>query len=604
MLKMASSAQPGVRRRSIVDYARRPLAFMLGYVRRHAVAHSVVLLSVLAAVGFSVGSQYAVKYLVDVLAAGPGPAVWGAFALLAGLIAADNMTWRLGGWVATHCFVAVTGDLRRDLFQHLTGHSPSYFADRQPGTLAGRITATGNAIYTVESTLTWNVLPPCFAVLMSIGLLATVDPAMAAVLVVLSGGLAWLLARMAARGRSLHHAYAAKAAAVDGELVDVINNMPLVRAFGATLRERERFGERVQHEMQARGRSLRYLEKLRLFHAGTTALLTAGLLGWAILLWQHGHASTGDVVLVTTLGFTILHGTRDLAVALVDTVQHVARLSEALATLLLPHELVDAENAQALRGPRGAVEFVNVSFSYPEGSQVLTNFNLRIEPGTRIGLVGRSGSGKSTVLALMQRLREIRHGMVLLDGHDIAGLTDASLREAISVVPQDVSLFHRSVRENIRYGRPDATDEEVEAAAEAAGCRDFIAALPEGFDTEVGDRGVKLSGGQRQRLAIARAFLRNAPILLLDEATSALDSESEQAVQRALDRLMTGRTVIAVAHRLSTLRDFDRIVVMDGGQIVQDGPPALLERSHGPYRDLLRRQTLRLVESHEREWAA
>ena len=522
------------------------------------------------------------------LTAGAHGPVWTAFGVLAVLIAADNMLWRVGGWVASRCFVAVTGDLRRDLFHHLTGHSPSYFADRPPGTLAGRITATGNAIYTVENTVAWNVLPPLLAVLGSIAVLVTVSTAMAAVLVLISGGLALLLSRLAARGRPLHHQYATDAAAVDGEMVDVINNMPLVRAFGATMRERQRFGERVEREMATRSRSLRYLEKLRLFHAATTAALTAGLLAWSILLWEQGLASPGDVVLVTSLGFTILHGTRDLAVALVDTTQHIARVSEALATLLLPHELCDADTAHALPAARGAVEFRDVSYRYPSGSQsVLDHFNLVIEPGARVGLVGRSGSGKSTVLNLLQRLRDVPEGRVLIDGHDIATLTQDSLHDAIGVVPQDVSLFHRSVLDNIRYGRPDATDDEVRAAAEAACCREFIEELPEGYDTPVGDRGIKLSGGQRQRIAIARAFLRNAPILLLDEATSALDSESEAAVQRALDRLMQGRTVIAVAHRLSTLSTFDRIVVMQSGRILQDGTPAFLETSQGPFRDLL-----------------
>ena len=517
-----------------------------------------------------------------------------AFGLLAGMIAADNMSWRIGGWVASHAFVSVTGDVRRELFEHLTGHAPSYFADRLPGMLAGRITATANAIYTVETTFAWSVLPPCLAVVFSILMLATVSPLMAVALIVLSGGLAVLMVRMAAAGRALHHTYASSAAAVDGELVDVINNMPLVRAFGATLRERERFGQRVASEMDARGRSLRYLEKLRVFHAGTTAMLTALLLGWAIILWQSGHASTGDVVLVSTLGFTILHGTRDLAVALVDTIQHVARLNEALATLLLPHELRDADDARRLPRVRGAVAFHDVTFAYPDSSPVLRNFGLEVQAGTKVGLVGRSGSGKSTVLTLLQRLREVPSGTITIDGIDITKLKQESLRNAISVVPQDVMLFHRSVLENIRYGRPEASDADVLAAADAAGCREFIQALSEGYDTMVGDRGVKLSGGQRQRLAIARAFLRNAPVLLLDEATSALDSESEQAVQRALTRLMEGRTVIAVAHRLSTLQDFDRIVVMQNGRVIQDGTPHELEVHVGPYRDLLERQAMTL----------
>jgi ATP-binding cassette, subfamily B, bacterial len=577
-----------------LPHGRTPVGFMLGYARRHWVAHTVMMVSVLIAVGASVGSQYAVKNLVDSLTNFGD--VWLAFAVLAGLVAADNLSWRVGGWVATHALVRVTGDIRRDLFQHLTGHGPSYFADRLPGMLASRVSATANAVYTVENTFFWNTLPPCLAVLFSIGLLASVDPVMALVLVAVSAALALVIVQIAARGGPLHHAYAAEAAAVDGELVDVINNMPLVRAFGATLRERERFGSRVEHEMQSRGRSLRYLEKLRLLHAVSTAFLTAGLLAWSILLWQQHRASAGDVVLVCTLGFTILHGTRDLAVALVDSVQHVARVGEAVATLMLPHEIIQSANAHALQGARGEVEFRNVTFAYPDGSTVLSDFNLHIEAGSRVGLIGRSGSGKSTALALLQRLRTPQNGLVLVDNQDVTRLTQESLADAISVVPQDVLLFYRSVRENIRYGRPGATDEDVRSAAEAAGCRDFIDALPQGWDTQVGDRGVKLSGGQRQRLAIARAFLRNAPVLVLDEATSALDSESEQAVQRALDRLMVGRTVIAVAHRLSTLQTFDRIVVMQNGQIVEDGSPHELERRQGPYRDLLRRQSVQLVE--------
>ncbi len=582
----------GGERLELETLAARPLLFMLHYVRRHLLAHGVVLLSVVAAVGFATLSQYAVKHLVDVLSARDVSGAWLAFALLACLIAADNACWRIGGWVATHAFVSVTGDMRRDLFQHLTGHAPAYFVDRQPGTLAGRITATANAIFQVENTCAWNVLPPAFAVLFSIALLATISPAMAAILVVAACSLGMILARMAAAGRDLHRHYAATAATVDGELVDVINNMSLVRAFGATLRERERFADRVDSEMRARGASLRYLERLRQLHAATTAVLTAGLLAWAIHLWQQRQASTGDVVLVTTLGFTILHGTRDLAVALVDTVQHIARLAEALATLLLPHEMAEPSDARELPPARGGVQFRYVTYAYPGTPiPVLRNFSLDIHPGTRLGFVGRSGSGKSTALALLQRLRDVQAGRILIDGQDIAHLTEASLRAAMSIVPQDVSLFHRSVMENIRYGRPDAADEAVHQAASDAGCLDFIQQMPEGFATQVGDRGVKLSGGQRQRLAIARAFLCDAPILLLDEATSALDSESEMAVQMALLRLMQNRTVIAVAHRLSTLRDFDRIVVMQRGRILQDGTPRELEQAPGLYRELLARQT-------------
>jgi ATP-binding cassette subfamily B protein len=580
----------------IDSLAGKPLAFMLRYVRRHLVSHAAVLLSVITAVACATLSQYAIKHLVDVLSERDTAGVWRAYMLLTGFVIADNASWRVGGWMATHGFVEVTGDMRRDLFEHLTGHAPAYFAERQPGTLAGRITATANAIYQVENTFAWSVLPPALAVTFSIAVLATISWIMAVVLIFTASLLGVVLARMAASGRHLHRHYATTAAAVDGELVDVINNMPLVRAFGATLRERERFADRVDNEMRARGASLRYLERLRQLHAGATALLTACLLAWAILLWQRHAVSTGDVVLVTTLGFTILHGTRDLSVALVDTVQHVARLAEALATLLLPHEMGEVNEARELSQPRGCVHFRYVTYAYPGTPfPVLRNFNLLVQPGTKLGLVGRSGSGKSTALALLQRMRDVQAGRILIDGEDIAMLTDASLRAAISVVPQDVSLFYRSVLENIRYGQPQANDDAVREAARAAGCLEFIESLPDGFATIVGDRGMKLSGGQRQRLAIARAFLRDAPILLLDEATSSLDSESEQAVQNALHRLMQGRTVIAVAHRLSTLRDFDRVVVLSRGRILQDGAPSVLERMPGLYRELLSRQAMHVV---------
>ncbi|MGH7125921.1 MAG: ABC transporter ATP-binding protein, partial [Stellaceae bacterium] len=306
--------------------------------------------------------------------------------------------------------------------------------------------------------------------------------------------------------------------------------------------------------------------------------------------------TTGQVVLVCTLGFGILHATRDLAVALVDVTQHMARLSEAVATLLVPHELRDHEDATTLQRERGRVEFDNVSFAYTDGRKVFEHFRLRVGAGERVGLVGESGAGKSTLLALLQRFHDPQRGRILIDDQDVARITQESLPDAIAVVPQDVSLLHRSILENIRYGRPDASDDDVMAAAAAARCLDFIDELPQGLATMVGDRGVRLSGGQRQRIAIARAVLKDAPILLLDEATSALDSESEETIIReALDRLMRGRTVIAVAHRLSTLRGFDRIVVLREGKIVQDGPPGELMVKDGPYRRLIQREMTRLA---------
>ena len=309
-------------------------------------------------------TQYGVKYLVDSLSAGrPARGVWFAFSLLVLLIAADNMLWRLAGWIASFTFVRVTGDLRRDMFRHLTGHSPSYFADRLPGMLTSRITATSNAVFTVENMFVWNVLPPCAAM---VGAIALVDgqPADGAgrrhrrrVVVAMF--------RLAAAGKPLHHEFADKAAAVDGEMVDVISNMPLVQAF---------CGLRASTPLRHHGRPRNdgapaqpALSGAAASACAVTVVLTIGLLAWAILLWQHGSITTGDVVLACTLGLSVLHATRDLAVALVDVTQHLARLAEALATLLVPHELRDHPRSRAAAPRRRGHGLHNVSFRYPGG---------------------------------------------------------------------------------------------------------------------------------------------------------------------------------------------------------------------------------------------
>jgi len=576
-------------------YARRPIVFLFRYVRRRPWAHAAIFLAVLCAVGCSVSTQYAVKSLVDALGEGPAhTGIWLAFGFLVALVVGDNLLWRLAGWISSHAFVGVTGDLRGELFRHLTGHAPSYFAERLGGTLTGRVTATSNAAFAIGNLFIWNVLPPCAATIFAIAYLSTVSLPMTAVLSAIAAGMIYLLFRLAAAGAPLHHGFADRAARVEGELADVIGNMPLVRTFGAAGREHVRFDKTLGHEMTARRKSLLYLEKIRLLHAVITATLAIAVLAWAIMLWQRGQASGGDVVLVCTLGFTILHATRDLAVALVDVTQHMARLAEAIATLLQPHVLRDPVGAAPLQPHRHDVVFEKVSFAYPGHRPVLRDFSLRFEADQRTGLVGPSGSGKSTILKLLQRLADVDAGCIRIDGQNISQITQDSVQRAIAYVPQDISLLHRSILDNIRYGKPEASDAEVKRVAEMARCRDFIEALPSGFATVVGDRGARLSGGQRQRIAIARALLKDSPILLLDEATSSLDSESEEAIRQALERLMQGRTVIAIAHRISTLRSFDRIVLLQEGRVMQDGAPADLLRRSGPYRRLVDQEMARL----------
>jgi len=587
---------------SVASYSGRPFAFIGQYLRARWRSHALIVTAVAAAVVCSVGTQYGVKFLVDSLTSGLPNEVWLAFLLLVSLIAADNLLWRAAGWIASTTFVKVTGDLRRDLFRHMTGHAPSYFSGQLPGTLTSRITATSNAVFAIENMFVWNVMPPCLATLSAIVLVATVSVPMACVLSGVGSVVLLAMFSLAAAGKPLHHDFAAKAAAVDGEMVDVVSNMPLVKSFCAVSRELDRFGATVDCEIAARSRSLRYLERLRVAHAVITATFTIGLVAWAVELWQHGQVTAGDVVLACTLGLSVLHATRDLAVALVDVTQHVARLSEALGTVLVQHQLRDHPEAGALVKRGAFIEFRNVTFSYPGGRPVFDRFSLRLESNQRVGLVGDSGAGKSTLFTLLQRFHDVQSGRILIDGQDIARVTQDSLRSSIAVVPQDISLFQRSIMENIRYGRPDATDKEVLMAAEAARC-EFIGELPSGFDMIVGDRGAKLSGGQRQRIAIARAFLKDSPILLLDEATASLDNTSEEAVREALGRLMQGRTVIAIAHRLSTLRNFDRIVVLRSGRVIEDGPPDLLIERRGTYYELLCSEMNRLMSMQRSQFA-
>ncbi len=579
-------------------YAHRPIAFFARYILQRRVAHGVILVSVLGAVGFSVSTQYAIKFLVDTLGRGQdapqGP--WLAFTVLISFVAADNFLWRVASWIGSYAFVSVTGDLRSDLFRHLTGHAPGYFADRLPGVLSSRITATSNAVFTIENMFVWNVLPPCAATFGAIAYLTTVSVRMAGALVLIALVVMAVMFKIAAAGKPLHNDFATKAAAVDGEMVDVIGNMALVKAFGGIAREHRRFERTVDREMQARRKSLQYLEKLRLLHAAVVVVMTMSLLYWALRLWQARQVSAGDVVLVTTLGLSVLSATRDLAVALVDVTQHMARLSEALSTLLTPHEMQEHPGAATLVPSGARVTFDRVTFAYPQGKTVFRDLSLTIEPGQRVGLVGPSGGGKSTLIALLQRFYDIQGGRILIDGQDVSRITEDSLRGAMAIVPQDTALLNRTLAENIRYGRPEASDEEVWEAAINARCRPFIETLPEGLETVVGNRGLKLSGGQRQRIAIARAFLKNAPILLLDEATSALDSESEEAIRLALERLMEKRTVITVAHRLSTLRGFDRILVLQGGELVQDGHPDDLMAQDGPYSTMIQMEVSRLAQ--------
>jgi ATP-binding cassette subfamily B protein len=565
--------------------------FLAHYIRRHAVSFGCLAAMVIAAAACAVGVQYVMKVLVDVMAGprGNGDAEQ-AVAVFVALIAAESILWRLSGWLGCRTTLAIGVEMRLDLFEFLNGQPMRYFSENLAGSLGQRITATAGNFGALTNTVVWRIAPPTVDFLGALVVITIVAWPMAAVLatavIIITSG----LILFGERGRPHHRHYAFRANEAAGGLVDIITNMWAVKAFSARERERERLSRTFRQEEAAQRKSWMYTEKARLIHDVALWAMAAGMLVWAIQLWNAGRISPGDVVVVSALTFRILHGSRDLALSLVDMVQQFGFIEDTLHVIAQPQTVVDVPDAPPLVVRCPSIAFRNVSFGYRDGGEVARSLDFAIEPGQTVGVVGGSGAGKSTLVHLLQRLYDVQSGQILIDGQDIARVRQDSLREALAVVPQEILLFHRTVMENIRFARPDATDEEVVAAARAAHCAGFIWRLADGYDTMVGERGVKLSGGQRQRIGVARAFLKAAPIIVLDEATSALDTESELVIINSIVELFRGRTVIAVAHRLSTLNRFDRILVMEGGRIVEDGTAAQLRARGGLFDRMWRLQ--------------
>ncbi|MER8849608.1 ABC transporter ATP-binding protein [Mesorhizobium australicum] len=556
-------------------------AFIKHYVHRQLPQFILLTVLVISAASCAVAIQYVMKVLVDAMA-GPrdSSAAQTALAIFISLIAVESILWRLCGWLGCKATLAIGVQMRLDLFDFLNGQPMKYFAENLAGSLGQRVTATAGNFGALTNIVIWRIAPPAVDFIGTVIVFTVVDwrmaVALASAVVVIMGG----LLAFGERGRHLHRTYASYANEVGGSLIDVITNMWSVKAFSARAREHARLAASFRTEADAQRDSWMYTEKARLIHDIALWVMAGGMLAWAVRQWSRGEITPGDVVLVSALTFRILHGSRDMALSLVDMVQHVGFIEDTLRIIGQPQTVVDMPQAPAIRPRGGAIEFRKVSFTYGTEIDAIHNLDLSIPAGQKVGIVGPSGAGKSTFVHLVQRLYDVQGGQILIDGQPIASVTQDSLREALAVVPQEILLFHRTVMENIRFARPEASDEEVYAAARAAHCEAFISRLSEGYDTLVGERGVKLSGGQRQRIGIARAFLKAAPVIVLDEATSALDTESELMIQASLVKMFRDRTVIAVAHRLSTLSSFDRILVMNGGRVLEDGNAAEL-RAHG-----------------------
>jgi ATP-binding cassette subfamily B multidrug efflux pump len=472
----------------------------------------------------------------------------------------------------------------------------AFFQNDFAGRISNRVMQTGAS---VRSTLTASVTALWYILVYgvtAIGMMASADLWLTLPILLWFAGYVGLLGYFVPRMRQRSKVNSEARSALMGRIVDSYTNILTVKLFARPRDEDLYIRDAIERHMRLFMSAQRLMTVFGTLLNVLNALLIVGAGALALLLWRFGAVEVGAIAMVLPLTLQLTNMSRQIASQITDIFEDIGVVQEGMMTIAQPLRLIDAADAVPLVVREGRIAFEDVRFGYGRQTGVLQDFNLRIAPGEKIGLIGRSGAGKSTVVNLLLRFFDLESGRILIDGQDISRATQESLRAQISVVTQDTSLLHRSIRENIRYGRPDATEAEIVEAARLAHADEFIPILEDwrgnyGFDAHVGERGVKLSGGQRQRIAIARVILRNAPILVLDEATSALDSEIEAAIQSSLDTLMGGKTVIAIAHRLSTIARMDRLVVLDRGRIVEQGSHAALLRLDGHYAALWRRQS-------------
>ena len=574
-----------------------PFAFMGYLIRKHFFGHVVVLV-LLAASATSVEAfgPYALSRLINAITAAVETKASFAEAILPwlGLLAAiwlgSTLAYRAYEWVDVSTSPRMRALAQKYMFTYLMGHSPRYFQENFAGKLGQKVKQAGQATVGILGIVAFEMVRVAMMMLVGGVLMFLTHAAYAIVLAVWAVLYLGIVFALAKRCVTYSKALSNEISTSTGRLIDAIANADLVRAFAKADYERRFISHFLIDEMNASRRLRTFLIVMRTFMAVATLALLLGLVGMAGMDALSGAITVGAFAMIFFLTNQVIRSVQELSYRMLDYFEQLGTLAEALELVSQGHEIVDAPNAEPLAVREGAIRYENIKFAHPDGLQVFDGLNLSIRPGEKVGLVGPSGAGKSTLVKLLRRQFEPQAGRILIDNQDISHVTWDSLNEAIAEVPQVASVFHRAVRDNIRYAKPGADEGEVLRAASEAYAHEFITGRSTGYDTIVGEQGIKLSGGERQRVAIARALIKDARILVLDEATSSLDSESEHLIQQALWTLMQGRTVIAIAHRLSTIAGMDRIVYLEAGRIVEEGPHRELLAKGGAYARLWNRQ--------------
>ena len=495
-------------------------------------------------------------------------------------------TWRGSGFMGMRWFLNYRATAYQALFEYLSLHSKEYFSSRFAGSLTNKIANAVDGTETIFDEALWQFIPLGIGLIWYIGYAWSADYRLGLIIAIWSVFFLSINVFFSKKLQPSSYKSAEALSALKGRIVDSLSNISLVHEYANTTGERSYIKSFVFRHRDASITAWTLSEWILVINGVFIFIFASSMVATSIYLFQSHIISVGVIVMVIAIVSSLTDQFLFIGQQMRDATKYYGQAREGLVEILHEHIIVNEQNAKRVAIKYGTIDLDNVSFNYEE-KNVFKDFTLHSPAGQKVGLVGRSGSGKTTLVSLLLRHFDIQEGTIQIEENDISKITLDSLRSAIAFVPQDTSLFHRTVRDNIRYSDAKATDEQVKRAAKLSQADDFIRDLPKGYDTLVGERGVKLSGGQRQRVAIARAFLKDAPIVILDEATSSLDSQSEHAIQESIETLMEKRTVIAIAHRLSTLKSMDRIVVIEHGKILEDGTPdVLLKNPNGHFKKM------------------